>query len=428
MRAPIQERWEVSVRGIVQGVGFRPFVYALARRHGLAGLVRNDAEGVHVEVEGDAERLDLFLRAIEEEAPPLAVVEAVSCRPLTALGEQDFRIEVSQEGVQRRALVSPDVATCEDCLWEVFDPADRRYRYPFTNCTNCGPRFTIVRDLPYDRPLTTMAAFQMCARCHVEYEDPSDRRFHAQPNACPLCGPRVKLLDRFGHELHGKPDDPILRVARMLRAEGHEVHTPSLTGCGDRAHLLSGAINLSTHIQDVVNLFDYEGIERAVLAGHSYGGMVITGVADRIDERISALVYLDAFLPEPGQSLFDINRPENTARFIQMAGTCGGLAVPPPPVSYWNLNAADAPRFEKLTGPHPIGCFVERLALTGAYSNVKKKIYVQATELGRPSPFQPFYERCSSDPAWETHRLACGHHVMMDMPAETAAILRGAAG
>src|ERR671912_674375 len=217
MRAPIQERWEVSVRGIVQGVGFRPFVYALALRHGLAGLVRNDTEGVHVEVEGDAERLDLFLRGIVEDAPPLAVVEAVSWRPLEALGERNFRIEGSREGVRRRALVSPDVATCKDCLHEVLDPTDRRYRYPFTNCTNCGPRFTITRSVPYDRATTTMSRFEMCRECQREYDDPADRRFHAQPNACPVCGPRVKLLDRFGHLLHAKPGDPILRTARMLQ-------------------------------------------------------------------------------------------------------------------------------------------------------------------------------------------------------------------
>ena len=217
MRASTQERWEVTVRGIVQGVGFRPFVYALARRYGLAGLVRNDTEGVHVEVEGDAERLDLFLRGIVEDAPPLAVVEAVSWRPLEALGERNFRIEGSREGVRRRALVSPDVATCKDCLHEVLDPADRRYRYPFTNCTNCGPRFTITRSVPYDRVMTTMSRFEMCFECQREYDDPTDRRFHAQPNACPVCGPRVRLLDRFGHELRAKPDDPILRTARMLQ-------------------------------------------------------------------------------------------------------------------------------------------------------------------------------------------------------------------
>jgi hydrogenase maturation protein HypF len=217
VRAPTRERRGISVRGIVQGVGFRPFVYALARRHGLTGLVRNDAEGVLIEAEGDARSLDLFMRRIEEDAPPLAVVEAVAWRPLAALGGREFRIEESREGVRRSALVSPDVATCEDCLAEVFDPSDRRYRYPFTNCTNCGPRFTITRQVPYDRATTTMASFEMCPECQREYDDPSDRRFHAQPNACPLCGPRVRLLDRFGHELHAKPEDPILRTARMLR-------------------------------------------------------------------------------------------------------------------------------------------------------------------------------------------------------------------
>jgi hydrogenase maturation protein HypF len=217
MRAPAQERREISVRGIVQGVGFRPFVYALARRHGLAGLVRNDAEGVHIEAEGPPEELELFLRDIREKAPPLAVIEAVAWRPLAVLKERDFRIEESREGVRRRALISPDVATCEECVAELFDPTDRRYRYPFTNCTNCGPRFTITRSVPYDRAMTTMAHFEMCPECLNEYDDPSDRRFHAQPNACPVCGPRVKLLNRFGHELHGKPEDPILRAARMLR-------------------------------------------------------------------------------------------------------------------------------------------------------------------------------------------------------------------
>jgi hydrogenase maturation protein HypF len=217
MRAPIQERRGISVRGIVQGVGFRPFVYALARRHGITGSVRNDAEGVHIEAEGNARSLDLFLQGLEEDAPPLAVIETVAWRPLEALGQREFRIEASQEGARRRALVSPDVATCVDCLTEVFDPSDRRYRYPFTNCTNCGPRFTITRSVPYDRLTTTMSRFEMCQECLREYDDPDDRRFHAQPNACPLCGPRVRLLDRFGHELHARPEDPILRAARMLR-------------------------------------------------------------------------------------------------------------------------------------------------------------------------------------------------------------------
>jgi hydrogenase maturation protein HypF len=217
MKTPTRERREVSVRGIVQGVGFRPFVYALARKHGLSGLVRNDAEGVRIEVEGAPEELERFVRALEEDAPPLAVVESVFWRPLATLGAGEFRIEESREGLRRQALVSPDVATCEDCLAELLDPADRRYRYPFTNCTNCGPRLTISRSVPYDRATTTMSGFTMCPDCQREYDDPDDRRFHAQPNACPVCGPRVRLLDKFGHELYAKPEDPIARTARMLR-------------------------------------------------------------------------------------------------------------------------------------------------------------------------------------------------------------------
>src|ERR671919_2628447 len=217
MRASAQERRDISVRGIVQGVGFRPFIYSLARRHGLAGLVRNDAEGVHIEAEGAPEELDRFLLGITQEAPSLAVVEAITWRPLAVLEERAFRIEESREGARRRALVSPDVAACGECLAEIFDPSDRRYRYPFTNCTNCGPRFTITRSVPYDRAMTTMARFEMCPECRREYDDPSDRRFHAQPNACPVCGPRVQLLDRFGHDLHVEREDPIQRATQLLR-------------------------------------------------------------------------------------------------------------------------------------------------------------------------------------------------------------------
>jgi hydrogenase maturation protein HypF len=179
--------------------------------------VRNDAEGVHIEVEGTLEELDLFLRGVKEEAPSLAVIEDVSWHPLAVREERGFRIEESREGIRRQALVSPDVATCEDCLAEVLDPADRRYRYPFTNCTNCGPRFTITRSVPYDRAMTTMASFEMCPECQREYDDPSDRRFHAQPNACPACGPQMRLLDRFGHELKDDREDAICRTARVLR-------------------------------------------------------------------------------------------------------------------------------------------------------------------------------------------------------------------
>jgi len=218
MSIALHERREISVRGIVQGVGFRPFIYAQARRHGLAGLVRNDADGVHIEVEGAPADLDLFLQSIRDEAPPLALVEDVAWRPLAMCGDQGFRIEESRDGGRRRALVSPDTATCDACRGDVFDPVNRRYRYPFTNCTNCGPRFTITRSVPYDRAMTTMAMFHMCPACQREYDDPGDRRFHAQPNACPACGPRVRLCDCTGGALDIGGEDPLLRTAGLLRS------------------------------------------------------------------------------------------------------------------------------------------------------------------------------------------------------------------
>jgi hydrogenase maturation protein HypF len=186
------ERRRIRVTGVVQGVGFRPFVFGLARRRGLGGFVLNDGAGVLIEVEGETSELDLFASSLEREAPPLARIDAVSTASLEPLGEAEFRIEASA-ATARSALIPADVATCDDCLRELFDPTDRRYRYPFVNCTQCGPRFTIVRDVPYDRPNTTMAGFPLCDDCRAEYENPLDRRFHAEPIACRACGPRLSL-------------------------------------------------------------------------------------------------------------------------------------------------------------------------------------------------------------------------------------------
>ena len=181
-----------TVRGIVQGVGFRPFVFSLAQRHALAGFVLNDGDGVSIEVEGGAEEIERFARALELEAPELARIDLVRVRELEPSHRAGFTIEASARGAGS-ALIPADVATCDDCLRELFDPADRRYRYPFINCTQCGPRFTIVTSVPYDRPRTTMAGFPLCPDCRREYEDPADRRFHAEPIACPVCGPALSL-------------------------------------------------------------------------------------------------------------------------------------------------------------------------------------------------------------------------------------------
>jgi hydrogenase maturation protein HypF len=214
-------RVRARVEGTVQGVGFRPFVYRLASELDLAGFVLNDERGVLLEVEGGDSAIDGFMRRLADEAPPLAAIEAVRPQDVTPAGERGFRILASPRGAAPAALVSPDTATCEACLAELFDPSDRRYRYPFVNCTDCGPRFTIVRGVPYDRPLTTMAGFELCTRCAAEYEDPADRRFHAQPNACPECGPTLRLLpgDDYGDEaLRGAV--AALREGRIVAVKG----------------------------------------------------------------------------------------------------------------------------------------------------------------------------------------------------------------
>ncbi|HYB43493.1 MAG TPA: carbamoyltransferase HypF, partial [Candidatus Methylomirabilis sp.] len=219
-------RLAVRVEGVVQGVGFRPFVCSLARRLALGGRVANDSRGVLLEVEGEGDGVSSFLRALEREAPPLAVIERVTTRELAPCGETAFAIAPSHAGAERAALISPDVATCPDCLRELFDPADRRFRYPFVNCANCGPRFTIIEGVPYDRAATTMADFRMCPDCAREYEDPADRRFHAQPVACPACGPELLLLDAAGQRLN---EDAIRGAARLLRT-GHIVALKGLGG------------------------------------------------------------------------------------------------------------------------------------------------------------------------------------------------------
>jgi len=185
---------KVSIRGVVQGVGFRPFVFNLAERLGVGGWVLNNSGGVEIEAEGLPETLASFVAALQAEAPPRAWIESLSVREGSPRGYDRFEIRHSERQEGRYQLISPDIATCPDCQRELLDPTDRRYRYPFTNCTNCGPRFTIISDIPYDRPNTTMRIFPMCPACQREYDDPHDRRFHAQPNACPVCGPRLELV------------------------------------------------------------------------------------------------------------------------------------------------------------------------------------------------------------------------------------------
>jgi hydrogenase maturation protein HypF len=207
-------RVRFEVTGLVQGVGFRPFVYRTATELGLGGFVANTSTGVTIEVEGWTETLEEFRRRLQEDAPVLARIDSCRAVECAATGEHTFRIVASSHDGRAETLISPDVATCDDCLRELFDPNDRRYRYPFINCTNCGPRYTIVESIPYDRPLTSMKIFPMCPDCEREYHDPADRRFHAQPNACPRCGPRLVLHDG---ESVVEVSDPIEEVVAALR-------------------------------------------------------------------------------------------------------------------------------------------------------------------------------------------------------------------
>ena len=224
-----RQRLRVRVEGTVQGVGFRPFVYRLADELGLSGWVLNDSRGVLIEAEGEPGALARLVERLRADAPPLAIVERVSDEPLDPTGEPGFRITQSEDRGEADAAISPDVATCDDCLAEVMDPGNRRHRYPFTNCTNCGPRFTIVRGVPYDRPLTTMASFEMCPRCRAEYEDPLDRRFHAQPNACPDCGPSLRLTDRAGRAV-AEGNEASLEGTALALAEGRIVAIKGIGG------------------------------------------------------------------------------------------------------------------------------------------------------------------------------------------------------
>src|SRR5258708_5496460 len=218
-----------------------------------------------------------------------------------------------------------------------------------------------------------------------------------------------------------------VRTARSLRAAGHEVRTPTLTGLGDRAHLMSRAVNLETHVDDIVNVFHAEELGDVVLCGHSYGGMVITGAADRVADRIRSLVYLDAFIPEDGQAVLDVQPPERAAMYLEQAREKGaGWLVPPVPAARFKVNEKDQAWGDRRCVPQPLACMTQKLRLTGAHKTIARRSFIKAGAYV-PSPFDRFFERVQRDPAWRTHSLPCGHDVMVDMPDELAELLIEAA-
>lgn len=229
---------KIHINGIVQGVGFRPFVYSLAKRYNLTGWVRNSTAGVDIVANGDEQDMESFLHNLKVMAPPLSQIDNLIVEEIATDSFRDFTIIQSEALEDEFIPISPDVSICKDCLAELFDPSDRRYRYPFINCTNCGPRFTIIKDIPYDRPFTTMAAFKMCAHCKAEYEDPLNRRFHAQPVACPECGPQIwfEPAKKDGQKIE---KEEALQAARHYIREGRIVAIKGLGGF----HLACDATN-----------------------------------------------------------------------------------------------------------------------------------------------------------------------------------------
>ncbi|MCJ7733659.1 MAG: carbamoyltransferase HypF, partial [Anaerolineales bacterium] len=221
--------YRILINGIVQGVGFRPFIYKLAIQNHLKGWVRNTSRGVEIEVSGSLTQLEIFLGSIPTEAPPLSKIESIQHKIIPSDGYENFQIIHSQVIEGGFQPISADVSVCDDCLQELFTPADFRYRYPFINCTNCGPRFTIIKDIPYDRPKTTMAEFPLCPTCEAEYQNPLNRRFHAQPVACPSCGPQIWLEISPGNEKSAS-GDAALRQAQKLLTDGNIVAVKGLGG------------------------------------------------------------------------------------------------------------------------------------------------------------------------------------------------------
>ena len=317
----------IEISGIVQGVGFRPFVYQLANRFGLKGSVSNTASGVTVHVEGAGQGIDAFVRELRPASPPLARITDIREAPADVAGHARFAIAQSTELAQRSTLISPDVAVCADCLAELFDPADRRFGYPFINCTNCGPRYTIIDDVPYDRPKTSMRRFAMCRACQAEYDDPDDRRFHAQPNACAACGPQVRLLDARSGEVAGA--DPVRKTAELL-GQGRIVAVKGL-----------GGFHLAVDARDeaaVARLRKRKGREEKPFAVMSRDLESVRGYASVDDRRAALLTAMERPIV-----LLEKRRPDPLAPSVSPGNRYFGVMLPYTPLHHLLLDRCPDP-------------------------------------------------------------------------------------
>jgi hydrogenase maturation protein HypF len=342
-----QARRRVTVTGVVQGVGFRPFVHRIATQLGLSGFVGNDSAAVFIEVQGTADRLDEFERRLQTDAPPLATIAAMASAglPVDPDGGNGFDIVDSRTGAGATAI-PPDIAVCDDCLAELFDPADRRHRHPFITCTNCGPRFTIIRGLPYDRPATTMSHFPMCARCAQEYHDPGDRRFHAQPIACPDCGPTLRFHTAT-HDITGS--DAALAAAQRALAGSGVVAVKGIGGyhlactAADDAAVLSlrhrkarGAKPFAVLVRDLATAHRYAEITDADAAVLTSPARPIVLLPRRADAPVSAHVA-------PGSPWIGVMLPYAPIHHLLLSPVPGSAAAPPETLVFTSANRSGEP-------------------------------------------------------------------------------------
>jgi len=317
-RGIVIKRMIIDVNGIVQGVGFRPFIYQIAHLNQLKGLVHNNSRGVEIDVEGEEKHIDRFINKIWNDAPPLARIVNITSQEKPLHHYETFLIDDSRDTGPMRTFISPDVSVCDDCLRELQDPGDRRYRYPFINCTNCGPRYTIIEDIPYDRPNTTMKEFIQCPECKAEYDNPFDRRFHAQPNACPVCGPKVQLFTNKREEIAA--DDPVKSAVELLK-QGKIIAVKGLGGF----HIVCDAEN-SEAVELIRNRKRHEEKPLALMVP-SLKTIEKFAFITPLEQRI-------LMMPERPILLFPKKKPNTLSESVAPRNNCYGIMLPYTPLHH----------------------------------------------------------------------------------------------